>query len=161
MITQEKIDRINALARKAKTPEGLTAEETAERAALRQEYVAAVRAILEAQLDNIVIQEPDGTRHRLPKKSREAGGSFGRCSCPFCWPAAHRRGASRGGERPGAQPVRHGPGAGGRHFRPASVRPGPEPPHPGGAAPSHGGHHDAGGESGPAVLGPFPGDRLG
>ncbi len=51
MITQEKIDRINALARKAKTPEGLTAEETAE-----------------AQLDNTLIQEPDGTRHRLPKK---------------------------------------------------------------------------------------------
>ena len=65
MITQEKIDRINALARKAKTPEGLTAEETAERAALRQEYVAAN---LEAQLDNTLIQEPDGTRHRLPKK---------------------------------------------------------------------------------------------
>ncbi len=64
----EKIDRINALARKAKTPEGLTAEETAERAALRQEYVAAVRANLEAQLDNTLIQEPDGTRHRLPKK---------------------------------------------------------------------------------------------
>lgn len=68
MITQEKIDRINALARKAKTPEGLTAEETAERATLRQEYVAAVRANLEAQLDNTLIQEPDGTRHRLPKK---------------------------------------------------------------------------------------------
>ena len=68
MITQEKIDRINALARKAKTPEGLTAEETAERAALRQEYVAAVRANLEAQLDNTLIQEPDGTRHRPPKK---------------------------------------------------------------------------------------------
>lgn len=68
MITQEKIDRINALARKAKTPEGLTAEETAERASLRQEYVAAVRANLEAQLDNTLIQEPDGTRHRLPKK---------------------------------------------------------------------------------------------
>ena len=48
--------------------EGLTAEETAERAALRQEYVAAVRANLEAQLDNTLIQEPDGTRHRLPKK---------------------------------------------------------------------------------------------
>ena len=68
MITPEKIDRINALARKAKTPEGLTAEETAERAALRQEYVAAVRANLEAQLDNTLIQEPDGTRHRLPKQ---------------------------------------------------------------------------------------------
>ena len=34
-ITQEKIDRINALARKAKTPEGLTAEESAELAARR------------------------------------------------------------------------------------------------------------------------------
>ena len=68
MITQEKIDRINALARKAKTPEGLTAEETAERAALRQEYVAAVRANLEAQLDNVYIVEADGTQTKLKKK---------------------------------------------------------------------------------------------
>ena len=68
MITQEKIDRINALARKAKTPEGLTAEETAERALLRQEYVAAYRENLIAQLEHTVIVEPDGTRHRLPKK---------------------------------------------------------------------------------------------
>ena len=70
MITQEKIDRINALARKAKTPEGLTAEETAERAALRQEYVAAVRANLEAQLDNVYIVEPDGTQTKLKKKKQ-------------------------------------------------------------------------------------------
>ena len=34
---QSKIDRINQLARKAKTPEGLTAEETSERDALRRE----------------------------------------------------------------------------------------------------------------------------
>ena len=67
MITQEKIDRINALARKAKA-EGLTAEETQERNILRQEYVAAVRENLEAQLDHTLIQEPDGTRHRLPRK---------------------------------------------------------------------------------------------
>ena len=65
---QAKIDRINALARKAKTPEGLTAEETAERAALRQEYVAAVRANLEAQLDNVYIVEADGTQTKLKKK---------------------------------------------------------------------------------------------
>ena len=70
MITQEKIDRINALARKAKTPEGLTAEETAERAALRQEYVAAVRANLEAQLDNVYIVEKDGTQTKLKKKEQ-------------------------------------------------------------------------------------------
>lgn len=42
---QKKIDRINELAHKAKTPEGLTPEETAERAALRQEYLNSVMAI--------------------------------------------------------------------------------------------------------------------
>jgi uncharacterized protein YnzC (UPF0291/DUF896 family) len=46
-----KIDRINELARKAKA-EGLTPEENAERAQLRQEYVDAVRADLVAQLEN-------------------------------------------------------------------------------------------------------------
>ncbi len=65
---QAKIDRINALAQKAKTPAGLTPEETAERAALRSEYVAAFQASLVAQLESTLIQEPDGTRHRLPKK---------------------------------------------------------------------------------------------
>lgn len=64
---QAKIDRINALARKARE-EGLTTAEEAERAALRAEYVAAVRKSLEQQLDHTLIQEPDGTRHRLPKK---------------------------------------------------------------------------------------------
>ena len=65
---QEKIDRINELARKAKTPEGLTPEETAERDALRKEHVASVRANLTAQLDNTFIVEPDGTKHKLGKK---------------------------------------------------------------------------------------------
>lgn len=68
MITQAQIDRINALARKAKA-EGLTPGEIAERDALRREYVTAVRENLRAQLDNTVIQEPDGTRHHIrPKK---------------------------------------------------------------------------------------------
>lgn len=65
---QKKIDRINELARKAKTPEGLTPEELTERDALRKEYVAAFRASLTAQLDNTVIQYPDGTRRKLRKK---------------------------------------------------------------------------------------------
>ena len=64
---QIKIDRINALARKARA-EGLTPEEEAERAALRLEYVASVRKNLEAQLDNTVIQSPDGTRRPLTTK---------------------------------------------------------------------------------------------
>ena len=65
---QAKIDRINELARKAKSEQGLTPAEMVERDALRKEYVAAVRASLENQLEHITIQEPDGTRHRLPKR---------------------------------------------------------------------------------------------
>lgn len=49
-----KIDRINALAKKARE-QGLTDEEIAERDALRKEYLAAVRNNLRQQLDNIEI----------------------------------------------------------------------------------------------------------
>ncbi len=52
MITQDKIDRINELARKAKA-EGLSDEELVERDALRKEYIAAFRENLKAQLDSI------------------------------------------------------------------------------------------------------------
>ena len=67
-ITQAQIDRINALAKKARTPQGLTPEETAERDALRQAYVASVRANLAGQLDNTYIQTPDGKRRKLEHK---------------------------------------------------------------------------------------------
>lgn len=67
-MTQEKIDRINALARKAKTPEGLTPEELTERDALRREYIDSVKASLTGQLNNTVIQYPDGSRKPLKKK---------------------------------------------------------------------------------------------
>ena len=65
---QVKIDRINELARKAKTPEGLTAEETAERDVLRREYIDSFKRSLTAQLDNTVVQYPDGSRRKLSKK---------------------------------------------------------------------------------------------
>lgn len=68
---QAKIDRINELARKAKTEAGLTAEETAERAVLRAEYLASVKASLTAQLDSTYIMEPDGTKRKLTKKDSE------------------------------------------------------------------------------------------
>ncbi len=68
---QAKIDRINALAKKAKSPQGLTPEEAEERARLRREYVAAYRENLIAQLERTVVVEPDGTRHRLGKKPQE------------------------------------------------------------------------------------------
>ena len=67
---QKKIDRINELARKARTPEGLTPEELAERDSLRREYIDAVKASLTAQLDSTYIQYPDGTRRKLEKKEK-------------------------------------------------------------------------------------------
>ena len=70
MITDEKVARINALARKDRT-EGLTGEEKAEQAALRREYVEAVKQSLQANLDNTFIQTPDGKRRRLEKKKEE------------------------------------------------------------------------------------------
>lgn len=73
---QKEIDRINELARKSKTPEGLTAEEKEEQARLRKEYVAAFRKSLADQLEHTVVVEPDGTRHRLiPHEERDPGKS--------------------------------------------------------------------------------------
>ena len=68
MITQKEIDRINELARKAKTEEGLPPEETVERDALRRQYIDSVKASLTGHLDNTVIQHPDGSRTPLKKK---------------------------------------------------------------------------------------------
>ena len=51
-MTNEKIARINELAKKSKTT-GLTDAEKAEQQALRQEYVADVKASLRAQLNNM------------------------------------------------------------------------------------------------------------
>ena len=66
---QTKIDRINELARKAKA-EGLTSEETAERDALRKEYVAAVKASLTHHLDHTWIVDEKGNKRPLPRKER-------------------------------------------------------------------------------------------
>ena len=66
-MVQQKIDRINELARKSRTEEGLTDEEKAEQAALRAEYIAEFRASFACQLDNTVIQFPDGTKKSLKK----------------------------------------------------------------------------------------------
>ena len=68
MITQEKIDRINALSRKSKTPEGLTDAEREEQKVLRAEYVAAFKESLVSQLDSTYVLRPDGTKEKLIKK---------------------------------------------------------------------------------------------
>lgn len=65
---QAKIDRINELARKAKTPDGLTEEEQAERAQLRQEYLEAWRLGVQQTLDNTYIVDEHGNERKLTKK---------------------------------------------------------------------------------------------
>lgn len=55
-----KIARINELYHKSKA-EGLTQEEKQEQQQLRQEYIAAIRNNMRATLDNVSIQNPDGT----------------------------------------------------------------------------------------------------
>ena len=67
---QKKIDRINELARRVKAGETLTAEELAERDALRREYIDSVKASLTGQLDNTYIVEPDGTKRKLSPKNK-------------------------------------------------------------------------------------------
>lgn len=67
---QKLLDRINELARKSRTPEGLTPEETAERQKLREQYIQEWRNGVRAQLENTVIVEPDGTRHKLQSRKK-------------------------------------------------------------------------------------------
>ena len=62
------IERINALTEISRRRE-LTEEEQAERKRLRESYLKAFRSQMRAQLDNTVVEYPDGTRKPL----REVG----------------------------------------------------------------------------------------
>lgn len=66
-MTEEKIERINVLARKSKA-EGLTEEEKAEQQALRREFIDDFKRNLRGQLDNISIKEEDGSITNLGEK---------------------------------------------------------------------------------------------
>ena len=68
-MTDERILRLNELAKKYKSGVPLTEEEMAERDALRKEYVAAFRESLRAQLENTYIETPDGRKTKLTRKS--------------------------------------------------------------------------------------------
>ncbi len=58
------LDRINELYNKEKT-EGLTEEEQEEQTALRKAYLTMFRQNLKTQLDNIEVENPDGTIESL------------------------------------------------------------------------------------------------
>ena len=60
-MTQEKINRINELARKSRVTK-LTEEELAEQQELRTEYRQSFVSNLTGQLNNMTIVKPDGTK---------------------------------------------------------------------------------------------------
>ena len=69
-MVQEKIDRINFLARESKVRE-LTAAEKEEQASLRREYIDEFRLSLGGILDNTVIKRPDGSVEPLKKDDKK------------------------------------------------------------------------------------------
>lgn len=68
MMMDDKIKRINELYHKSKG-EGLTEEEKAEQAKLRQDYINSIKANLSAELKNVRIKEADGSIRELKKKN--------------------------------------------------------------------------------------------
>lgn len=71
-MTQEKIDRINELARKQRTEEGLTDEERAEQQKLRSEYINSIKRNLSLQLENTVIVDEKGNKRKVQKKEKNS-----------------------------------------------------------------------------------------
>ncbi len=67
-MTDTEIARINELAAKSRSTV-LTGEEKAEQKYLREKYLAEFRSSLRSQLENTVIQRPDGTREKLHYKT--------------------------------------------------------------------------------------------
>ena len=65
---KEKLDRLSELTKLARE-RALSEPEQAEREALRQEYIRACRANMEAVLEGVQVRQPDGTLKPLRKKA--------------------------------------------------------------------------------------------
>lgn len=70
MLSKEKIERINQLAKKAKTV-GLTNEESKEQQNLRQEYLHVFRNSMTNTLHSVKVVDPKGN-DVTPKKLRDS-----------------------------------------------------------------------------------------
>lgn len=64
------LERISALTQLAKQ-RALTPQEQAEREKLRQDYLKAFRSQMRAQLDNTLVQYPDGSRTSLREAAKK------------------------------------------------------------------------------------------
>jgi len=63
------VSRINELAKKAKSSEGLTEAEVAERAVLRRKYCDILKCDLKDKLDRIRVVDKDGNQTPIKPKS--------------------------------------------------------------------------------------------
>ena len=71
MVTQEQINRINELARKSKTPDGLTEEEKLEQQKLRRLYIYSFKESLVGQLENTYIVDENGNKRKVERKGKK------------------------------------------------------------------------------------------
>lgn len=66
---EKQIARINELYHKSKG-EGLSAEEKAEQAELRKQYILSIRRNIATQLDHVTVINPDGTVMKAGKNRK-------------------------------------------------------------------------------------------
>ena len=71
MMDEKKIARINQLAAKSNTAEGLTPEEKQEQLALRREYIDSVVGNLARELDNTYVVDEHGNKRKLRRKGEK------------------------------------------------------------------------------------------
>ncbi|MGO3731892.1 MAG: DUF896 family protein [Vagococcus sp.] len=76
MLTQEKLARINELAKKAKTETGLNADEKVEQQELRDEYIKNFRGGMRHHIEGMKVVDEEGndvTPDKLKKIQKEKG----------------------------------------------------------------------------------------
>lgn len=61
MLSDLELNRINELAKKSKTEEGLSVEEKEEQKALRQKYINSLRSSFTNQITSLKVIDPEGT----------------------------------------------------------------------------------------------------
>ncbi len=71
MVTAEQIARINELAKKSKTPEGLTEEEKNEQQILRRLYIDSFKESLVGQLENTYIVDEHGNKKKVQRTGKK------------------------------------------------------------------------------------------
>ncbi len=73
-MTEEKIKRINELYHKSKA-EGLTEAEKTEQAMLRQEYIASIKGAIAMQMENVSVENEDGSYTNVAERRRDKKGN--------------------------------------------------------------------------------------